>query len=294
MMIHEKTTVQDVLTLPAFHDFGRLLFPVDRPINIHMTLEELSSSRVYLWYSCIQVSQTIKIIQKLNEDGQKHTIFYPIYSKTEIMKDPSKKDTGLFFFKGNNNAPFAICNAGGGFMYVGAMHDSFPHALELSQRGYNAFVLIYRVSHPYVNLARAISFIYDHASLLKVDKNHYSLWGGSAGARMAATLGNKKVLASYVGNDIPQSDAVIMQYTGYNHISLYDAPTYACVGSDDYIVDAADMKKRLDTLKTMNIPIEFHCYQGLSHGFGLGTGTVAQGWVDDAIAFWQRQITNYD
>ena len=53
-------------------------------------------------------------------------------------------------------------------------------------------------------------------------------------------------------------------------------------------------KKRLDTLKTMNIPIEFHCYQGLSHGFGLGTGTVAQGWVDDAIAFWQRQITNYD
>lgn len=72
------------------------------------------------------------------------------------------------------------------------MHDSFPHALELSQKGYNAFALIYRVNHPYEDLARTISFLYDHADMLKIDKNHYSLWGGSAGARMAASLGNKK------------------------------------------------------------------------------------------------------
>ena len=32
--------------------------------------------------------------------------------------------------------------AGGGFAYVGAIHDSFPHALALSQMGYNAFALI--------------------------------------------------------------------------------------------------------------------------------------------------------
>ena len=27
---------------------------------------------------------------------------------------------------------------------MGAMQDSFPHALELSKKGYNAFALIYR------------------------------------------------------------------------------------------------------------------------------------------------------
>ena len=27
---------------------------------------------------------------------------------------------------------------------MGAMQDSFPHALELSEQGYNAFALIYR------------------------------------------------------------------------------------------------------------------------------------------------------
>jgi hypothetical protein len=290
VQINEMMTLQEIINLPAFQKFGRLLFPVNRPIHSSMTLKELSSSNIYLWYSHIDVCKTVEIIQTLYNHVRDHTIFYNIYSKEERLKDPSKKDTGLFFFKGNDYAPFAICNAGGGFVYVGAMHDSMPHALKLSQKRYNAFALIYRVDHPYKDLARAISFIYDHSDELKVDKNHYSLWGGSAGARMAATLGNKKTLESYLGKDIPQADAVTMQYTGYHYVSQYDAPTYACVGSNDYIADYHTMKNRLDALKMMNIPTEFYCYKGLSHGFGLGTGTIAEGWIDDAIQFWENQI----
>lgn len=74
-------------------------------------------------------------------------IFYDIYTDEEKAADPTKEDTGLFFFKGNPGERFAVCNAGGGFAYVGAMHDSFPHALELSKMGYNAFALIYRPAH---------------------------------------------------------------------------------------------------------------------------------------------------
>ena len=40
-----------------------------------------------------------------------------------------RANTGLYFFKGRSKAPFAINNAGGGFAYVAAMQDSFPHAL---------------------------------------------------------------------------------------------------------------------------------------------------------------------
>ena len=29
----------------------------------------------------------------------------------------------------------------------------------------------------------------------------------------------------------------------------------------------------------------------LPHGFGLGTGTVAEGWINDAIRFWLHQIS---
>ena len=127
MRITENTTVQEVLDV--FKDNGRLLFPIDRPISNHMTLKELSSSQVYLWYSYIDVYKTIEVIETLKK--QTSSIFYPIYTEEEMLKDPSKRNTGLYFFKGKEYAPYAICNAGGGFMYVGAMHDSFPHAIEI-------------------------------------------------------------------------------------------------------------------------------------------------------------------
>lgn len=158
-----------------------------------------------------------------------------------------------------------------------AMHDSFPHALELSKMGYNSFALIYRPEEPYADLAQAIRFIYDHAEELEVNPEDYSLWGGSAGARMAATLGNRDVLSYFDMAEISQAAAVIMQYTGYSTVSDQDAPAYACVGTSDGIASWRTMQSRLQALEKLGIPTEFHSYEGLPHGFGLGTGTKAEG-----------------
>ena len=116
---------------------------------------------------------------------------YTRQTKIEKTLDSAKKDTGLFFFKGNEGEKFAVCNAGGAFAYVGAMQDSFPHALELSKKGYNAFALIYRPSAQTAceDLSRALAFIFEHAKELGVSTRDYSLWGGSAGARMVAWVG---------------------------------------------------------------------------------------------------------
>lgn len=56
----------------------------------------------------------------------------------------------------------------------------------------NAFALIYRPGAQTAceDLARAVAFIHDHADELQVDVSDYSLWGGSAGARMAAWVGS--------------------------------------------------------------------------------------------------------
>ena len=102
--------------------------------------------------------------------------FYPIYTEADIAVNPNKADTGLFFFRGKPGARFAVCNAGGGFAYVGAMHDSFPHALELSRKSYNAFARP-GAQTAAQELARAIAFIHDHAAELEVDPSGYSLWG---------------------------------------------------------------------------------------------------------------------
>lgn len=290
--VNTNTTVGEVIANPKFKDFGRLLFPVDRTVTNDMTLLEISTSRVYTWYNYIQSEKTVEIINTLVESAESgQQIFYPIYSEAEMTADPSKRDTGLFFFKGEPGAKFSIMNAGGGFAYVGAMHDSFPHALEVSKMGYNAFALIYRPSDPYNDLAQAIEFIYDHAQELEVNTDYYSLWGGSAGARMAATLGNADNLNALTQrNDIQQASAVIMQYTGYNASSPTDAPTYACVGTNDGIASYRTMQNRLESLKGYGIPTEFHAYEGLPHGFGIGIGTNAEGWIYDAVRFWEEQM----
>ena len=219
------------------------------------------------------------------------TVFYDIYTDEEKAADPEKGDTGLFFFKGEPGEKFAVCNAGGGFAYVGAMQDSFPHALELSKKGYNAFALIYRPGAQTAceDLARAISFIFENAQELEVDTDCYSLWGGSAGARMAAWLGSYGP-AAFGGDDLPQPGAVIMQYTGHSDYTESDPPTFACVGENDGIANWRTMERRLQAMSALGIPTEFHHYPGLGHGFGLGTGTVAEGWLDQAVAFWEEQM----
>ncbi len=288
--VTKDTTVGEVIAIPALEDVGRLLFPVDRDVSDDMTLEEVSSSGVYVWYSHIQPDRTVEIVNDvIGRAQQGERVFFPIYSEEEMDADPSKRDTGLFFFRGEPGEKFAVVNAGGGFMYVGAMHDSFPHALELSRMGYNAFALIYRPDDPYTDLAQAVAYIYDHAHELQVDPEGYSLWGGSAGARMAAELGNGDALAQFGRPDIPQAAAVVMQYTGYTTASEKDAPTYACVGVNDGIANWRTMQSRLERLEALGVPTEFHAYEGLGHGFGLGTGTVAEGWIEDAAAFWRAQ-----
>ena len=63
-----------------------------------------------------------------------------------------------------------------------------------------------------------------------------------------------------------------------------------CVGESDGIANWHTMQRRLDAMSNLGIPTEFHHYPGLPHGFGLGTNTVAEGWLNEAIAFWEAQM----
>ena len=290
--ITADTKVVDVINDEDFQGFGQYLFPVEDGMpDENMTLENIDFLLPY--HSHINVNTTIDVIRSMkNEAESGETIFYDIYTDEEKEEDPSKEDTGLFFFRGKENAPFAIVNAGGGFSYVGSIHESFPHALELSRQGYNAFALQYRTGgeqEACEDLAAAISYIFEHADELGVSTENYSLWGGSAGARMAANLGSYGP-QRYGGDNLPRPAAVIMQYTGHSDYTKNDPPTYACVGEDDGIADWRVMQERIDHLNDLGIETEFHKYENLGHGFGLGIGTSAEGWIDDAIDFWAKQI----
>ena len=200
-----STPISEVVSDPAFGEFGRLLLPANSGYWSGDTLGNLRLT----WYTGIDPDKTVEIVNTLRDRANAgETIFYDIYTDAEKQADPAKRDTGLFFFRGEPGAKFAVCNAG-----------------EL--RCYTA------------------------------------------------------------RTDIPQAAAVVMQYTSHSESSRADAPTYACCGTGDGIASWRTMQSRLQTLDSYGIPTEFHAYEGLPHGFGLGTGTVAESWINDAVAFWE-------
>lgn len=282
------TRISDVINDPVFGDFGRLIFPVNSGYYSGDTLENLRLT----WYNNINVAHTVEICNYLkNQTIAGNRVFYDIYTDEEKAADPRKENTGLFFFRGEKNAKFAVTCAGGGFAYVGAMHDSFPHALELSKRGYNTFAIIYRpgAQTAYEDLARAISFIFANAETLGVDTNGYSVWGGSAGGRMAATISSYGVEEFGGATGIPKPSVAVIQYTGHTDYNPAGEPaTFVTVGENDGIANYRAMKARIDALAAMGVPTEYHSYKGLGHGFGLGVGTIAEGWIDQAVAFWEK------
>ncbi|MGI6032506.1 MAG: alpha/beta hydrolase-fold protein [Coriobacteriales bacterium] len=282
------TRIDDVRNDEVFSDWGRLIFPVQTGYMTGDTLGNLG----LVWYSEIDPDMTVDICNYLHgraEAGEQ--VFIPIYSSDEIARDSAKADTGLFFFRGNEGARTAFCCAGGGFAYVGAMHDSFPHALTLARKGYNAFAIIYRPGSQTAceDLSRAIVYVREHADELGVSMDGYSIWGGSAGARMADWVGTYGT-REFTGEKSPKPAAIVMQYTGVSEVTGEEPPTYACVGTSDGIANWRTMQRRIERIKANGTPAEIEVFDGLSHGFGLGTGTVAEGWINRAVEFWDQQV----
>ena len=285
-----NSTVGQVKNDDRFKEFGNLIFPVNINIPNNITLKDIGD--YYSWYNYINPNKTVEIINYMKQQvDSNNQIFYNIYTDEEKVKDPEKTNTGIFFFRGKPNEKVAIVSAGGGFYYVGAMHDSFPHCLELSKKGYNAFAIIYRpdAQKACEDLSRAIAFINENKEELQVSMEDYSLWGGSAGGRMTDWVGTYGT--AYFGEkEYPRPSALIIQYTGLSEVIGNEPPTYSCVGTNDGIANYRTMQNRIEKIKSNGTNSKIEVFNGLPHGFGLGEGTIAEGWINNAVDFWKSQM----
>ena len=291
--LSKDSTIQDILAHPAFAGFGRLILPWDdRSVDGNVRLRNISTLLPY--HSHVDPDDVVSALNRMIDDASSgKAIFYNIYTEAQKHEQPSKANTGLFFFRGRPGAPFAIVCPGGGFSYVASVHEGFPYAAEISKGGYNVFVLRYRAGHgglvPTKDLAAAISYVFRNAKSLGIGTDDYSLWGSSAGARMAASIATHGV-AFYGGEALPRPAAVVMAYTGHSEYSADDPPTFVVVGERDGIASPYVMERRVSALRAAGIPVEFHTYRNLGHGFGRGTGTSAEGWIGNAFRFWEHFI----
>jgi hypothetical protein len=127
------STLDEVVSHPAFAGFGRLLLPWDdRDQDGALLLRRIGTLLPY--HSHIDPEVVVAGLNRMIDDAALgRQIFYPTYSEAEQHSDPTKRDTGLFFLRGAPGAPFAVISPGGGFAYVGMVHEAFPYAQAISE-----------------------------------------------------------------------------------------------------------------------------------------------------------------
>lgn len=92
------------------------------------------------------------------------------------------------------------------------------------------------------------------------------------------------------GSNLPKPATVVMLYTGHSDLGSIEPPTFVAMGDRDGIASPATMEKRVAGLRRLGSQVMYRKYPGVGHGFGLGVGTRAEGWIADAVGFWAKQI----
>jgi len=285
--------IQDLIRHPAFTGFGSLLLPWDgRTHDEGMPLNQIGSLLPY--HTEVRPDVVVSALNRMIDDASAGDgISYQPYSEAQRTVEPDLARVALFYVRGKPGAPFAIISPGGGFSYVASLHEGFPYAVEISRHGYNAFVLKYRAGRgadvATQDLAAAISFVRRNAKSLGVSASDYSLWGSSAGARMAAFIGSHGT-ARYGAEENTKPAAVVIAYTGHSDTSNAEPPAFVVAGEHDGIASPAAMRRRVTALRKGGTVVEYREFENVGHGFGLGTGTSAEGWVSDAVSFWRKSI----
>ncbi len=279
-----SNTISDVIEHPAFKGFGNYILPLEWGYEPEMKLSDIPSLLPY--HNYVDASNAVGYINEMIDMVERGDKLY---------YDLGRKDAGLFFFPGKPDAHFAIFCPGGGFSYVGSIHEGFPLALEMSKKGYNAFVIQYSCERgaqgAVEDLATGIDYIFNNASQFSVNTDSYSVWGGSAGARMAAYIASYTP-ASFGAKTTDRPATVVMGYTGHSDYTQQDPPTYVVIGENDGIASPVTMRRRVEALQSLGIDAEFHLFPNLRHGFGLGIGTSAEHWIDNAVKFWEKHMNH--
>jgi acetyl esterase/lipase len=230
-------------------------------------------------------------------------VYYDIYSPEQKKENPTLNDTGLFVLKGKNpdgsviteKKPFVLLLAGGGYNSVCTSVESLPVAAAFSNMGYTSFAAIYRFGENaeprtkfYEDVAQAIKFIIAHADEFNVETEGYLIGGFSAGGNLAGRWCTEEF--GYAKYGLPKPAAVCLIYGNYTPVDANSPPAYMLRAAKTDPIDAPTIgfKKVKEEYDAFNISYTFREVD-VSHGFGLGLGTEAEGWEHDALAFWQEQ-----
>lgn len=228
-----------------------------------------------------------------------------------------------YILKDGKRHPVAIICPGGGYRRVCSFVEGLPFARKLNAMGYSAVVVHYRCGKknpypvPQEDLARAIRYVMDRKDSWNLDMENYSLWGASAGGHLAASFGTDAM--GYKKYNLPKPGTLILTYPvvtmgdkthmgsrshllGENplprqieftsiekQVTSDYPPTFLWCGLEDRSVDPENSRMLAAALEKCGIPHRFVPIAGVGHGVGLGEGLPCEGWLEEAVRFWESQ-----
>ncbi len=262
----------------------------------------------------------------LSEKLEKGQVFYDIYTEQEMEEDPAKRNTGLAIFPASGKRPYVMICPGGGYYSVCSLAEGYAIAKSVNEMGYPACVLVYRIGtdaqypNPMEDLARAVRFMTEKAETFGMDPDGYALMGFSAGGHLAAAFGTESL--GYARYTVKKPACVILAYPVITMGPLSHAgsreyllgkeecerkekqialsveeqvtadypPVFVWQCEGDPSVPIANTRMLAESLKQASVPFIYETFPGEAHGWGLGTGTAAEGWLERALAFWGKNL----
>ena len=212
-------------------------------------------------------------------------ITYPLYTAEEIAQDTSRDVVELYYFPAQGeakNRKYALVLGGNALITSAEIREGISTAWQMNQMGYTTFVLRYRIgiragnNAPMEDVARAVQYITAHAEQFDVQPEQYAV---KPGYRI---LLDPDVLAQRY-YDMNVSDYITPDYP----------PAFFWCGKNDLTLMLMDWYAQIPQLqKAMEkngVPYVSHVYDNAPHSVSTGRGTDAEGWLNEAVAFWEEQ-----
>ena len=233
---------------------------------------------------------------------------------------PNRFGIRKYLLKDGRKHKAAIIVPGGAYERVCSFVEGRPIAERLNALGYSAFVIYYRCKDkalfpsPMDDLGRGVKEILEKADQYNILPS-YSLWGFSAGGHLAASFGTEEIGAKKYG--LPSPSTLVLSYpvvtmgelghplTRENLLGKNPSedmikktsieklvtpsypPTFLWCGDSDDVVDKENTLMLQKSLMENSVECRTTIYPGIGHGVGLAFGTVAEGWIEEAVAFWE-------
>lgn len=320
MEFRKGTTLAEILNQPCFTQMdGQFIssamgdwFQEKR----QLTLEQLQQQNPTWNYK--DVIYGLNRLQEVATGGNQYV--YPVRDGVHLIHLPAKeKRHETYAILNAGGAYGAVCTMVESLPVAAKLNELGMDCFCLNYRTANkASFLKGLMPAPLDDLAAAWNYIKEHETKFRVNAEKYIVGGFSAGGHLSAMWGTphrgarsygivnpEALLLAYplVGlENISGSAAAILktgmlgmgfgqkkalEYTASRHVDGEYPVVYLVQAVDDDMVPAQDAKDLEAALMAANIRHQMEGVASGRHGFGLGSATPADGWVERAIAFWE-------